>query len=86
MFRGKRVRIFGHADEAGQTAIQRWADQLLTVQAEVDAFYLEELVKRDGSPVKDLNDFLLADKAASKCAIEILTGAFDFALERRVTK
>jgi hypothetical protein len=83
MFRGKRVRIFGHADEAGQDAIQRWADQLSDVQAEVDGFDFEGLVKADGSPVKDLNEFLWADHKASGCGIEIVTGAFDFALERR---
>jgi hypothetical protein len=82
-FRGKRVRIFGHADEGGQAAMQRWAEQLRAVQAEVDGFDFSGLVRADGSPVKDLNDFLLADKARSNCAIEILTGAFDFALERQ---
>jgi hypothetical protein len=82
MFRGKRVRIFGHADEAGQRAIQRWAEQLQGVEAEADGFFFEGLAKRDGSPVKDLNDFILADHKASKCGIEVTTGAFDFALER----
>jgi hypothetical protein len=81
-FRGKRVRIFGHADEAGQRAIQRWAEQLQGVEAEVDGFFFEGLVKRDGSPALDLNDFILADHNASKCGIEVTTGAFDFALER----
>jgi hypothetical protein len=83
LFRGKRVRIFGHTDEAGQAAIQRWAEQLQDVQAQVDCFDFSGLIKRDGSPVKDLNDFLLVDKAASNCAIEILTGVMDFALERQ---
>jgi len=45
MFRGKRVSIFGHADEAGQDAMQKWAGQLEDVQAEVDGFYLDGLVK-----------------------------------------
>jgi hypothetical protein len=87
-FRGKRVRIFGHADETGQGAVRRWAKQLQSVEAEVDGFFFEDkannlqLVKADGSPVKDLNDFLLADHKASNCGIEVTTGAFDFALER----
>jgi hypothetical protein len=45
-----------------------------------------KFVKADGSPVKDLNDFLRADHRRSGCPIEVVTGAFDFALERRVTK
>jgi hypothetical protein len=87
-FRGKRVRIFGHADETGQDAAQRWAEQLQGVEAEVDGFFFEDkandlqLLKADGSPVKDLNDFLLADHKTSNCGIEVTTGAFDFALER----
>jgi hypothetical protein len=84
MLHGKRVRIFGHADNAGQAAMQRWAEQLRGVQAEVDGFDFSGLLKLDGSPVMDLNDMLHADKASSDCAIEVLTGAMDFALERRV--
>jgi hypothetical protein len=83
LFRGKRVRIFGHADAAGQAAVQRWAGQLRTVQAEVDGFDFSGLVKTDDSPVKDLNDFILADHKRSGCAIEIVSSAFDFALERK---
>jgi hypothetical protein len=82
MFRGKRVRIFGHADETGQEAMRRWAQQLRSVEAEVDGFNFSGLFKRDGSPVKDLNDFLLVDRAASQCAPELLRGIMDFALER----
>jgi hypothetical protein len=83
LLRGKRIRIFGHADEAGQKAIQKWADQLESVQAKVDGFDFSGLVKTDGSPVKDLNDFILADHKRSGYPIEITTGAFDFALERK---
>ena len=83
MFRGKRVRIFADADEAGQGALWRWAEQLESVQAEVDCYSFDGLVKGDGSAVKDLNDFLLVDRVASACSVEILTGVMDFALERR---
>ncbi len=83
MFRGKRVRIFGHADEAGQGAIQRWAEQLARVQAEIDYYSFDDLSKPDGVAVKDLNDFLLVDRQVSNCATEILRGAMDFALERQ---
>jgi DNA-binding PadR family transcriptional regulator len=83
MFRGKRVRIFADADEAGQAALRRWAEQLQSVQAEVDCYSFAGLLKTDGSAIKDLNDFLLVDRLASKCSSEILTGVMDFALERR---
>jgi hypothetical protein len=83
LFRGKRVRIFGHADDAGQAAVQRRAEQLQEVQAEIYAFDFIGLIKCDGSPVKDLNDFLLVDRVPSKCAPEVVRGIMDFALERR---
>jgi hypothetical protein len=83
LFRRKRVRIFAHADKAGQDAAYRWFEQLQTVQAKVDGFDFEGLVLRNGSPVKDLNDFILADHKRSGCRIEITTGAFDFGLEGR---
>lgn len=81
LFRGKIVRIFGHADEAGRTAMQRWADQLRTVDAEVDGFDFRGLFKPDGSPAKDLNDLLLANTASSGCLIETVAAVMDFALE-----
>jgi len=86
LFRGKRVRIFGHADEPGQTAMARWAEQLQTVEAEIDGFFFSSLLKADRSSVKDLNDFILADHKASGCRVEVITGAFDFAFERRASK
>lgn len=53
---GKRVRIFPHADTAGQEAALRWTTQLEAVGAEVDAFSFAGLRMADGSPVSDLND------------------------------
>ena len=61
MFAGKRVRIFGHDDEAGRGAVERWAAQLASVGADVDAFSFAGLQQGDGKPVKDLNDSLLMD-------------------------
>ena len=58
MFARKRVRIFGHDDEAGRGAVERWARQLADVGADVDAFSFGGLVKVDGTPAKDLNDCL----------------------------
>jgi hypothetical protein len=82
LFRGKRVRIFGHTDTAGQKAVGIWAEQLRSVQAEVDQFDFAGLFKADGSPAKDLNDFIVADHKRSGFGIELTTGAFDFGLER----
>jgi hypothetical protein len=64
LFAGKCVRIFGHADPsgAGSQAVERWAAQLTTAAADVDAFNFVGLRKADGSPLKDLND------ATSVCA------------------
>jgi hypothetical protein len=38
MFAGKRVRIFGHDDEAGRAAVERWARATGIRGADVDAF------------------------------------------------
>jgi hypothetical protein len=62
MFAGKRIRIFGHADNDGRAGVERWARQLESVGAVVDAFDFAGLRKTDGSPVKDLNN------ATSVCA------------------
>jgi CHC2-type zinc finger protein len=83
LFRKKRIRIFGHVDKEGQQAVRKWAEQLWSVQAEVDDFDFCGLIRGDGKAVADLNDFLLADYKKSGCGIEITTGAFDFALERQ---
>lgn len=61
LFAGKRVRIFGHDDEAGRGAVERWAAQLASVGADVDAFSFAGLVQLNGQPVNDLNDALLMD-------------------------
>jgi hypothetical protein len=83
LFWGRRVRIFAHADEAGYDALHRWAEQLIGVHADVDGFFFNGLLKADGSPINDLNDFLETDHRISKCGIETTTGAFDFGLQGR---
>ncbi len=55
-FAGKRVRIFGHADAAGDRAVTRWAGQLRAVGATVDAFNFAGLRRTGEVPVNDLND------------------------------
>jgi hypothetical protein len=61
LFTRKRVRIFGHDDDAGREGVERWTAQLESVGAVVDAFNFAELWKADGKPVNDLNDSLLMD-------------------------
>lgn len=58
-FRGKHIRIFCHADEAGWKAAKAWARALVDAGASrVDAFDLSGLVRLDGQPGKDLADLL----------------------------
>ena len=57
-FRGKRVRLFPHADNAGREAVRQWARTLREAGATVDAFSLARLQLMDGRPGKDLNDLL----------------------------
>lgn len=57
-FANKRVRIAVHADKAGSEAGKRWAGQLYRAGAAmVDGVTFENLLKADGTPVKDLADF-----------------------------
>ena len=56
MFTGKRVRIFPHVDSTGAAAVNRWAEQIADVAAEVDAFSFAGLRRTAGEPVKDFND------------------------------
>jgi len=58
-FKGKVVRLFPHADEAGQRAAREWALALREAgAARVDAFDLRGIVRRDGEAGKDLCDVL----------------------------
>ncbi|MGH8024153.1 MAG: CHC2 zinc finger domain-containing protein [Limisphaerales bacterium] len=56
LFAGKRIRIFGHADDEGRKAVERWTRQLETAGADCDAFNFAGLRQADESAVKDLND------------------------------
>lgn len=57
-FRGKRVRIFPHAEGTGATAGKRWQEQLKNAGAiKVDLFDFFELTRADGEMVNDLLDF-----------------------------
>lgn len=55
---GRRVRIYPHADAdgGGKASAEKWAAQLHSVRCQVDFFEFDNLTRRDGRPVKDLND------------------------------
>jgi len=71
---GKTIRIFSHADKSGYSSTKRWADQLRSVDATVDAVSFEGIKKADESPVGDLNDlcFVHADDFESEAEIRNL--------------
>lgn len=57
-FRGKHVRIFPHAEQAGLQGAARWERQLIEAgAATVDVFDFSLYRKRDGRPVNDLYDW-----------------------------
>ena len=55
---GRRVRIYPHADAdgGGMISAQKWAAQLHCAGCQVDFFEFDNLTRRDGCQVKDLND------------------------------
>ena len=77
-FARKRVRIMMQEDEPkarpgkpdaapiypGREAAARWTAQLTEAGCAVETFSLADLLKRDGSKVKDVNDLALMDEAA----------------------
>lgn len=58
LMRGRRVRIYPHADAdgGGVKSAEAWATQLHRVGCEVDLFDFGILHRADGLPIKDLND------------------------------
>ena len=65
LFRGKRVRIYPHADRSGEEAAAGWAEQIEQAGASsVDAFPFRNLWQADDQPVKDLNDAARMEPAA----------------------
>ena len=77
-FAGKNVRIFMHEDEAGRAAGCRWACRLAKAGARVDGFEFEGLVRHDGHPVKDLNDFAHLSVDEWESRRKEAEAAFDF--------
>ncbi len=81
LFAGKRVRLFPHADEAGERAARRWARTLANAGAAVDAFIPSGLNQSDGKPVKDLNDLALVSADDWERNREMIQGALNFKQE-----
>jgi hypothetical protein len=78
LFTGKRVRIFAHLDDTGDSAANRWAEQLADAGAAVDAFSLAGLRRTDGAPVNDLCDLAAIhgdDFEAHRCLWEVFNYA-----------
>ena len=59
-FKGKKVRVFTHDDEAGYAIAKVWKKQLAGY-ATVDGFAFGGWIRSDGRPVKDFNDVLMID-------------------------
>ena len=57
----KRVIIFPDADRAGQDALKKWGNQIAPYAEKVFFFDFSGFHKADGSPVKDLSDFMQLD-------------------------
>ncbi|MCX6969701.1 MAG: hypothetical protein NTV93_06030 [Verrucomicrobia bacterium] len=79
LFAGRRVRIFGHRDIAGQDATDRWASLLARAGCAVDGFMFNGLLKADGAPVADLNDFAHLDPDQWEGERDRIESAFNFA-------
>jgi CHC2 zinc finger len=78
-FRGKRVRIFAHTDDAGMKASERWQAQLTGVASKVDCWrFGSNWMQTDGGPVKDLNDFLRIDYDCWEDDRTIIEGVMSF--------
>jgi hypothetical protein len=78
-FAGKRVRLFPDADKAGQAAGIRWAAQLLAADVNVDGYCFGQLLREDGEPVQDLNDFAHVCADQRKSERDVIESAFSFA-------
>ncbi len=73
-FSGKTVRIYPHQDKAGLEAARRWQKQLRAADADrVDIYNFGGLVRADGQPVSDLNDFLLIGTADFTASTDLQT-------------
>jgi len=81
-FKGKRVRIFIHNDQAGITAANRWSAQLREAGAVVDGYSFDGLIQTDGRPVEDLNDFCRLDYECLQQQRSAVESVMGFAMPR----
>jgi len=56
-FKGKRVRIFAHAEKAGLKGAEKWRQQLLPVAAHVDLVDFSADKRQDGTWPNDLDEW-----------------------------
>jgi hypothetical protein len=56
LLRSRPIRIIPHCDTAGAQASERWTQELVRAGCHGDVVSLKGLRKKDGSPLKDLND------------------------------
>ena len=57
-FVGTSVKIFQHEDESGRAGARMWARQLRSAGVKATGYSFAGLTLPDGSPVKDLNEFV----------------------------
>jgi hypothetical protein len=75
---GKRIRVFRHADEAGEKAARGWAGQLESVGCSVDIFDCGGVLLTGGGTSKDLNDLTGMDADYWEENRPLLDHLFDF--------
>ncbi len=78
-FADKRVRIFPHHDKAGSDAGKLWAWQLIAAGVKADGFSFAGLMRADGVPIQDLNDFAHVHPDQWEAEREAIEEAFSFA-------
>lgn len=81
-FKNKRIRIFRHADDAGEKAANCWAGQLEAVGAAADIFDCGGVPLRSGKISGDLNDFTETDADFWESNRPLMDHLFDFAGEK----
>ena len=80
-FKGKRVRIFVHNDDAGRDTAADWKHQLKGIANKVDPYIFDGLRREDGEPVDDLNDLLMIDANCWEQNRETVESVMSFATE-----
>jgi hypothetical protein len=78
-FTGKRVRIFPHADSAGDGAVLRWVKTLTAWGVKTDVFPFTGMTRKDGAPVNDLGDFTAMSLKSYRAFKADIRDAFTFA-------